>query len=91
MISGHYVLSIGEDAGKQCVAMILSALIYNKIKGKHSCYCSCPGKNYGDGNQYVTVIILTLSQCAGQLYIMQTELPPIRRDRYMSEKNNLPA
>jgi len=27
----------GEDAGKQCVAMSLSALIYNNIKGIHSC------------------------------------------------------
>ena len=27
----------GENAGKQCVAMSLSALIYNKIKGIHSC------------------------------------------------------
>jgi len=27
----------GEDAGKQCVAMSLSALIYTKIKGIHSC------------------------------------------------------
>jgi len=27
----------GEDIGKQCVAMSLSALIFNKIKGIHSC------------------------------------------------------
>jgi len=27
----------GEDAGKQCVAMTLTALIYSKIKGIHSC------------------------------------------------------
>jgi len=27
----------GEDAGKQCVAMSLSVLIYTKIKGIHSC------------------------------------------------------
>ena len=27
----------GENAGKHCVAMRLSALIYNKIKGMQSC------------------------------------------------------
>ena len=31
------IMYFGENAGKQCVAMSLSALIYNKIKGIHSC------------------------------------------------------
>ena len=30
------VMYFGENAGKQCVAMSLSALIYNKIKGIHT-------------------------------------------------------
>jgi len=45
----------GEDAENQCVAMSLSALIYNKIKGIHSCSgiaVKSPGTNFGDGNQY---------------------------------------
>ena len=31
------IMYFGEDAGKQCVAMSLSVLIYTKIKGIHSC------------------------------------------------------
>ena len=31
------IMCFGEDAGKQSVAMSLCALIYNKIKGLHSC------------------------------------------------------
>jgi len=45
----------GEDAGKQCVAMSLSALIYDEIEGTHSCpgiAVKRRGTNYGDGNQY---------------------------------------
>ena len=29
--------TFGENAGKQCVAMSLIALIYKKIKGIHTC------------------------------------------------------
>ena len=53
--SWHFVLSIGEDAGKQCVAMSLSALIYSKIKAIHSfpgIAVERPSTNYGDGKQY---------------------------------------
>ena len=59
----------GENAGKQCVAMSLSALIYNKIKGIHS--CSDLVQIMEMGNQLYS----TLSQCTGQVYLMQTELP----------------
>ena len=31
------IMCFGENAGKQCVAMSLIALIYNKIKGIHTC------------------------------------------------------
>ena len=31
------IMYFGENAGKHCVAMRLSALIYNKIKGMQSC------------------------------------------------------
>ena len=31
------IMYFGENAGKQCVAMSLIALIYNKIKGIHTC------------------------------------------------------
>lgn len=30
------IMYFGEDAGKQCVAMSLSAVIYNKTKGIHN-------------------------------------------------------
>ena len=49
----------GKDAGKQSVAMSLSALIYNKIKGIHSCNDLVL---IIDGNQ---LYIITLSQCTG--------------------------
>ena len=38
------IMYFGENAGKQCVAMSLSALIYNKIKGIHSCNVSVNSK-----------------------------------------------
>ena len=31
------ILYFGENSGNQCVATSLSALIYNKINGIHSC------------------------------------------------------
>ena len=70
----------GENAGKQCVAMSLSALIYNKIKGIHSCNDLVQIMEMG--NQLYS----TLSQCTGQVYryLMQTELPSMIA---MFEKN----
>ena len=59
----------GANAGQQCVAMSLCALIYNNIKGINSC------------NDLVQVMEMrnelysTLSQCTGQVYLMQIELP----------------
>ena len=49
--------------------MSLSALIYNKIKGIHSCNDLVQIMEMGN-QQYST-----LSQCTGQVYLMQTELP----------------
>ena len=63
------IMYFGENAGKQCVAMSLSALIYNKIKGIHS--CNDVVQIMQMGNQLYS----TLSQCTGQAYLMQTELP----------------
>ena len=63
----------GENAGKQCVAMSLSALIYNKIKGIHSCNDLVQIMEMG--NQLYS----TLSQCTGQVYLMQTELLCLRK------------
>ena len=62
------IVYFGENAGKRCVAMSLSALIYNNIKGVHSF------------NALVLIMEMgklhsTLSQCTGQVYLMQTELP----------------
>ena len=68
----------GENAGKQCVAMSLVALIYNKIKGIHT--CNDLVQILEIGNQLYS----TLSQCTGQVYLMQTELPSMIA---MSEKN----
>ena len=68
----------GENAGKQCVAMSLSALIYNKIKGIHSCNDLVQIMEMG--NQLYS----TLSQFTGQVYLMQTELPSMIA---MFEKN----
>ena len=63
----------GENAGKQCVTMSLSALIYNKIKGIHS--CNDVVQIMKMGNQLYS----TLSQCTGQVYLMQTELLCFRK------------
>ena len=58
--------------------MSLCALIYNNIKGINTC------------NDLVQVMEMyselhsTLSQCTGQVYLMQTELPAMIA---MSEKN----
>ena len=49
--------------------MSLSALVYNKIKGIHSCNDLVQIMEMG--NQLYS----TLSQCTGQVYLMQTELP----------------
>ena len=59
----------GENAGKQFVAMSLIALIYNKIKGIHT--CDDLVQILEMGNQFYS----TLSQCTGQVYLMQNELP----------------
>ena len=61
----------GENAGKQCVAMSLSALIYS---------CNDLVQIMEMGNQLYS----TLSQCTGQVYLMQTELPSMIA---MFEKN----
>ena len=68
----------GENAGKQCVAMSLVALIYNKIRGIHT--CNELVEILEIGNQFYS----TLSQCTGQVYLIQTELPSMIA---MSEKN----
>ena len=47
-----------------------------------------PETNYQHGNQ---LLYSTLSQCTGQLYLMHIESSSMIGDRYMSEKNNLPA
>ena len=63
------IMYFGENAGKQCVAMSLIALIYNKIKGIHTC---------DDLVQILEMdnqLYSTLSQCTGQVYLMQTEVP----------------
>ena len=62
-----------EDAGKQSVAMSLSALIYNKIKGLRGC---------NDQVQIMGMIINCIqhSQCTGQVYLMRTELPSMNGD-----------
>ena len=72
------IMYFGENAGKQCVAMSLSAVIYNKIKGIHSCNDLVQIMEMG--NQLYS----TLSQCTGQVYLMQTELPSVIA---MFEKN----
>ena len=72
------VMYFGENAGKQCVARSLSALIYNKIKGIHSCNDLVQIMEMG--NQLYS----TLSQCTGQVYLMQTDLPSMIA---MFEKN----
>ena len=50
-------------------AMSLIALIYYKIKGIHT--CDDLVQILEMGNQLYS----TLSQCTGQVYLMQTELP----------------
>ena len=70
--------TFGENAGKQCVAMSLIALIYNKIKGIHT--CDDLVQILEMGNQLYS----TLSQCTGQVYLMQTELPSMTA---LSEEN----
>ena len=72
------IMYFGENAGKQCVAMSLSALIYNKIKEIHSCNDLVQIMEMG--NQLYS----TVSQCTGQAYLMQTELPSMIA---MFEKN----
>ena len=59
------IMDFGENAGKQCVAMSLIALIYNKIKGIHT--CDDLVQILEMGNQLYS----TLSQCTGQVYLMQ--------------------
>ena len=54
----------GENAGKRCVPMSLSALIYNKIKGIHRCNDLVQIMEMG--NQLYS----TLSQCTGQVYLI---------------------
>ena len=63
------IMYFGENAEEQFVAMSLIALIYNKIKGIHT--CDDPVQILEMGNQFYS----TLSQCTGQVYFMQNELP----------------
>ena len=48
--------------------MSLIALIYNKIKGIHTC------DNLVQILEMINQLYSTLSQCIGQVYLMQTEL-----------------
>ena len=68
------IMYFGENAGKQYVAMSLTALIYNKIKGIHSC------------NDLVQIMEMgnQLYSTLSQVYLMQTELPSMIA---MFEKN----
>lgn len=66
--------------GEYCVAMSLSALIYNKMKGIQS---------YNDLVQIMEIgnqLYSKLSQSTGQVYLMRTELPSMIA---MFEKNYL--
>ena len=66
--------------GEYCVAMSLSALIYNKMKGIQSCNDLVQIMEIG--NQLYS----KLSQSTGQVYLMRTELPSMIA---MFEKNYL--
>ena len=68
----------GANAGKQYVAMSLSALIYNNIKGINTCNDLVQIMEMGNE------LYSTLSQCTGKVYLMKTELPAMIA---MSEKN----
>ena len=68
----------GANAGQQCIAMSLCALIYNNIKGINTCNDLVQIMEMGNK------LYSTLSQCTGQVYLMQTELPSMIA---MSEKN----
>ena len=66
--------------GEYCVAMSLSALIYNKMKGIQSCNDLVQIMEIG--NQLYS----KLSQSTRQVYLMRTELPSMIA---MFEKNYL--
>ena len=68
----------GANAGQQCVAMSLCAVICNNIKGINT--CNDLVQVMETGNELHS----TLSLCTGQVYLMQTELPAMIA---MSEKN----
>ena len=68
----------GESAGKQCVAMSLSALICNKIKKMQSCNDLVQIMKMGNQFVFNNVAIYR------QVYFMQTEFPSIIA---MCEKN----
>ena len=68
----------GANAGQQCIAVSFCALIYNNIKGINTCNDLVQIMEMGNE------LYSTLSQCTGQVYLMQTELPSIIA---MSEKN----
>ena len=63
------VTVFGANAGQQCVAMSLCALVYNNIKGINSCNDLVQIMNMG--NELYSI----LSQSTGQSYLMLTELP----------------
>ena len=54
------IMHFGENAGKQCVAMSLSALIYNKIKGIHSCNDLVQTMEMGNQLYYISTEIYSL-------------------------------
>ena len=58
----------GVNAGQQCVAMSLCALIHNNIKGINKCNDLVQIREVGNE---------LYSQCTGQAYLMQTELPAV--------------
>ena len=68
----------GGNAGQQCIAMSLCALIYNNIKGINACNDLVQIMEMGNE------LFSTLSQCTGQVYLVQTELPAMIA---MSENN----
>jgi len=78
------IMYFGDDAGKQCVAVSLSALIYNKIKGIHSC------------NDLVQIMEMVINYCIQHCHNVQGRCIQYKQNYRqleiaMSEKNNLPS
>ena len=69
------IMYFGDNAGKQCVAMSLIDLIYNQIKGRHT--CNDLVQILEMGNQLYSI----LSQCTGQV-------PPLGAQRTKREREN---